>query len=243
MLVRNDDGRPNPSEHFLLTRSRVTDLSLETNKPVKISKKYVNLALVPLLLGVFGVAVYVGYEAVQVELQRQVVASGAPQPDSPNSPSMPRNITVSISPKGPAAQIDAEAVREVLQSSGSVQSASLEGPPPAMVRLALVRPLQFSRLNELLQSKGTEIAVERSPLHGALRLHVTGMTCPACANRLKGQLSSLEGVAVKKIEVQTGHVDLAIADSASLTFAALKEAVAAKKPFQLTDVEWLMQAP
>lgn len=48
---------------------------------------------------------------------------------------------------------------------------------------------------------------------------------------------------MKKIDVQRGHVHVAIADSAALTFAALKEKVASKKPFQLSDVEWLIETP
>jgi hypothetical protein len=50
-------------------------------------------------------------------------------------------------------------------------------------------------------------------------------------------------VDVKKIEVQKGHVYLTIAGNTSLTFASLQEAVAAKKPFKLTDLEWLAEAP
>lgn len=142
---------------------------------MKISKKHANFAAVILAAGVIAVAVYVGYEASRVEPQQPV---GAPvtEPGSPNSATVPRNIMVAIAGKESAAQLDAEAVTETLQSSGSVQSALLEGQPPATVRLTLVAPLRFSRLNELLQSQGTEIVVERSPLHGMLLLHVTGMT-------------------------------------------------------------------
>jgi hypothetical protein len=135
---------------------------------LKASKKLVNLAAAAVAIGVIGVAVCIVYQTLQVDVP-QYASVQEIRVVHGKGPAVPRTIVVTIANKAPAT-VNAEAVTSALRSLDPVKKALFE--PPASLRLTIVAPLQYSRLSELL----TDGSAERSPLDGALRLHVSGMT-------------------------------------------------------------------
>lgn len=91
-------------------------------------------------------------------------------------PGIPRSVALAVAPKRPETELNSDALKQALQTIGAVKEAHLKGESPTVVRLTIVEPVKLSLLSERLDNQGATVVEDGSPLHGHLRLHVSGMT-------------------------------------------------------------------
>ncbi len=163
----------------------------------------------------------------------------APAPTAPG----PRTIMVAVAPKASVSPLNPEALREALESYSPVHKAEVEitsGPGPTRLLLTVVEPLSLSQLKERLAWQDAMLLEDRSLLHGALRLRVSGRPQQDAANSLKEALGGLNGVEVLAVDLtspQEPTVTLRAASDGPASIASLRQALEGS-PFRLRDIEW-----
>lgn len=151
----------------------------------------------------------------------------------------PRSIELPVAARQAGDSLETAKLAEALEGE-SVRQVRLDESDGKTLRLTFHAPLKLSEITNRLDAHGATLVEDRLPLREALRLRVSGMTCQGCASALREELSGLDGVEVKGVDlrsVEEGYAYVSVAEGKPLSLAKLKQAIK-RTPFELDDVEW-----
>ena len=194
------------------------------------AKRYWFPAAVVILTAIIGCNLYTIFSSKGNEYQERV---------------NPRVLTLAVSAKDENASLDAETLRQALESFGPVNKAQLqiqEEPGPQQgLELTVAEPVKLSELQERLDWQDSVLVEEGSTLEGELRIQISGTSEAATAKALREQLGDLEGLEVVKVNLAGDDQGVTLRSAGTVSISNLRQAVN-KAQFGLEDIEWPVES-